>query len=140
MTDRADADGSQSASERIERKSSYYRSYGSLAVATGNRESIWPTLGKEGYFFIYYPPLSLSARRRSGAIGKLATPTAECRGDDEIWGTWLDSERRHLTLCAARCLTGLTFENWGQAREQKNSDWALMGASTKLVLCLLGAD
>lgn len=40
------------------RKSSVYRS-ASAWLLPGNRESIWPTQGKEGYFFIYYPPLSL---------------------------------------------------------------------------------
>lgn len=58
----------------------------------GNRESIWPTLGKEGYFFIYYPPLSLLRRWHSDLVG---SASADRRGDDEIWDTWLDSKRRH---------------------------------------------
>lgn len=60
----------------------------------GNRESIWPTQGKEGYFFIYYPPLSLLGRWHSDLIGGAS---ADRRGDDEIWDTWLDSKRRHST-------------------------------------------
>lgn len=39
-----------------------------LAVAQ-QPKSIWPTQGKEGYFFIYYPPLSLLGRSNSVLIG-----------------------------------------------------------------------
>lgn len=61
------------------------------------RESIWPTQGKEGYFFIYYPPLSLLGRAGSAAFGG-RRPSVDRRGDDEIWDTWLDLKRRHSTL------------------------------------------
>lgn len=73
----------------------------------GNRESIWPTAHgeKEGYFFIYYSPLSFllqAARVLSCVFGAWARAhdtrhPVDKRGDDEIWDTWLDSKRRHST-------------------------------------------
>lgn len=69
-----------------------------LAVLPGNRESIWPTQGKEGYFFIYYPPLSLLGRWHSELIGSASADSPG--GDDEIWDTWLDLERPTTSLDA----------------------------------------